>query len=41
MEDNDVLMALETGINSDCRPKNINDKHQVVRINYQEKKGKD
>ena len=41
MNDNDVLMALETGINDTCKPRIISDNHQIARINYQDKKGKE
>ena len=41
MNDNDVLMALETGINDTCKPRIISDNHHVARINYQDKKGKE
>ena len=34
MINNDVLMAVETGINNTCKPKQISDGHQVARINY-------
>ena len=41
MKNNDVMIAIETGINDTCKPKSISDKHQLTRINYQEKKGKE
>ena len=41
MQSNDVLLAIETGINDTCKPKTISDRHQIARINYQDKKGKD
>ena len=41
MKNNDILMALETGINDTCKPRLISDKHQIARLNYQGKKGKD
>ncbi len=34
MRKNDILVALETGINDSCKPRRISDDHQVVRINY-------
>ena len=41
MKGNDILLALETGINDTCKPKLISDKHQIARLNYQDKRGKD
>ena len=34
MINNDVMIAIETGINDTCKPKQISDKHQIARINY-------
>jgi hypothetical protein len=41
MRQNDLLVALETGINDTCKPRRISDEHKVNRINHQEKKGKE
>ena len=41
MKNNDVMIAIETGINDTCKPKSISANHQLTRINYQEKKGKE
>jgi len=38
---NDILVALETGINDTCKPRRISDDHGVNRINHQDKKGKE
>ena len=34
-----MLIALETGINKNNKPKMISDNHTLTRINYQEEKG--
>ena len=34
MENNDILVAIETGINDNSKPKRISDEHEVNRINY-------
>ena len=38
---NDIMVALETGINDTCKPRRVSDDHCMKRINHQEKKGKE
>ena len=39
MLDNDIMICIETGINSLNKPKRISDAHTLSRINFQEEKG--
>ena len=41
LKENDILVALETGINDTCKPRNVSDNHHVTTLNHQDKKGKD
>ena len=39
IKDNDILVALETGINENCKPYTISDEHIVAEIAHQQNKG--
>ena len=34
LKENDILMALETGINDTCKPRVVSDNHHTTTLNY-------
>ena len=34
LKENDILIALETGINDTCKPRVVSDNHHIAAINY-------